>query len=88
MSRVKQLKTSIVNYFMAQIGKLIKLIEEIKLNIWMRFHTSLYNTEGIGVVEVILILVVLIGLVLIFKSQLTELVEDIFETITSESSTV
>ena len=30
--------------------------------------------------------VVLIGLVIIFKSQLTELVESIFEKITSESS--
>lgn len=44
------------------------------------------NEEGIGVVEVILILVVLIGLVLIFKSQLTSLVNTIFQKITSESS--
>ena len=36
-----------------------------------------------GVVEVILILV---GLVIIFKSQLTSLVQTIFEKITSESS--
>ena len=42
--------------------------------------------RGIGVVEVILILVVLIGLVIIFKSQLTSLVQTIFEKITSESS--
>lgn len=46
----------------------------------------LSNEEGIGVVEIILILVVLIGLVLIFKEQLTTLIEGIFETITSESS--
>ena len=46
----------------------------------------LQEEDGIGVVEVILILVVLIGLVLIFKSQLTSLVETIFEKITSESS--
>lgn len=46
------------------------------------------ETQGIGVVEVILILVVLIGLVLIFKEQLTALVESIFEKITSESSNV
>lgn len=42
--------------------------------------------RGIGVVEVILILVVLIGLVLIFKSQLTSLVQNIFQKITSESA--
>ena len=49
------------------------------------FWSTLKNDRGIGVVEVILILVVLIGLVIIFKSQLTELVESIFEKITSES---
>lgn len=42
--------------------------------------------KGIGVVEVILILVVLIGLVIIFKSQLTSLVQTIFQKITSESA--
>lgn len=46
----------------------------------------LKEKKGIGVVEVILILVVLIGLVIIFKSQLTSLVQTIFEKITSESS--
>lgn len=50
------------------------------------FWSTLKNDRGIGVVEVILILVVLIGLVIIFKSQLTDLVESIFEKITSESS--
>lgn len=46
----------------------------------------LEENKGIGVVEVILILVVLIGLVIIFKSQLTSLVQTIFEKITSESA--
>ena len=44
------------------------------------------DKKGIGVVEVILILVVLIGLVIIFKSQLTSLVQTIFAKITSESA--
>lgn len=44
--------------------------------------------DGIGVVEMILILVVLIGLVLIFKEQLTDLVNDIFDTITSKAGRV
>lgn len=46
------------------------------------------DESGIGTVEMILILVVLIGLVLIFKKQLTDLVNSIFKTITSESSKV
>lgn len=47
---------------------------------------TLREDRGIGVVEVILILVVLIGLVIIFKSQLTSLVQTIFQKITSESA--
>lgn len=44
--------------------------------------------DGIGVVEIILIVVVLIGLVLIFKKQLTSLVNDIFNTITDKAGSV
>lgn len=44
------------------------------------------DNDGVGVVEIILILVVLIGLVLIFKTQLTSLVNDIFSRITSQSA--
>ncbi|MDD7770621.1 Flp1 family type IVb pilin [Suipraeoptans intestinalis] len=51
-----------------------------------RLWKTLQEERGIGVVEVILILVVLIGLVIIFKSQLTSLVESIFNKIVSESS--
>ena len=46
----------------------------------------LKEERGIGVVEVILILVVLIGLVVIFKGELIKLVGNIFATIHSESS--
>jgi len=42
-------------------------------------ETFLTEEEGIGVVEVILILVVLIGLVIIFKKELTALINDIFK---------
>ena len=53
-----------------------------------RFLEFMKEEKGIGVVEVILILVVLIGLVIIFNSQLTSLVESIFEKITSESGRI
>ena len=48
-----------------------------------RVREILENKDGVGVVEII---VVLISLVVIFKSQLTSLVETIFEKITSERS--
>ena len=54
----------------------------------LRMADFLQNNDGIGTVEMILILVVLIGLVLIFKEKLTSLVEDIFKTISSKSKSV
>ena len=46
------------------------------------------DESGVGVVEMILILVVLIGLVIIFKKQLTNLVNSIFETINSKAGSI
>ena len=57
--------------------------------LWIRWKQSIENLKedrGIGVVEGLLILVVLIGLVLIFKSQLTSIVNSIFQKIVNESS--
>lgn len=48
----------------------------------------LHEDDGIGVVEIILILVVLISLVLIFKKQLTSIVNNIFKKIVSQSNSV
>ena len=53
-----------------------------------RMLQILKEDRGIGVVEMILILVVLIGLVILFKEQLTNLMESIFKTITSRSGTI
>ncbi|MCF0134430.1 MAG: holin, BlyA family protein [Blautia sp.] len=44
--------------------------------------------DAVGVVELILILVVLIGLVIIFKEQLTSLVKSILSKITSQSNSI
>ena len=46
----------------------------------------LREEDGVGVVEIILILVVLISLVVIFKKQLTSLVNSILTKITSQSN--
>ena len=43
---------------------------------------------GMGPVEMILIIVVLIGLVLIFKTQITELTGTVFEKISADSSEI
>ncbi len=48
----------------------------------------LKDESGIGTVEIILILVVLIALVIIFKDQMTALVNSIFSKIKTESSKI
>lgn len=48
----------------------------------------LQDNSGMSVIELLLILVVLIALILIFKEQLTNLVQTIFDKITSESGKI
>ena len=43
------------------------------------------DEDGVGVVEIILILVVLISLVVIFKKQVTNIVKDILSKASSEA---
>ena len=47
-----------------------------------------HQEDGVGVIEIVLILVVLIGLVIIFKSQITELLNNIFSEISRQSKEV
>lgn len=46
------------------------------------------NNSGMGVIEVILIIVVLIGLVIIFKSQITSLVNNILSKISTQANSI
>jgi len=48
------------------------------------FHEFWEEEDGMGTVEIILIIVVLIGLVIIFKNQLTSIVNKLFKKITNE----
>lgn len=52
---------------------------------WLAF---LREEDGLGVIEVVLILVVVIGLVLLFKKQITDLLESIFKEIEKQSKEV
>ena len=48
----------------------------------------IWEEEGMGTVEIILIIVVLVGLVIIFKSQITQIINSLFQKITSQTGTV
>ena len=50
------------------------------------FFTRPRYVSGITVIELVLILVIIIALLLIFKTQLINLINTIFDKITSESS--
>ncbi len=58
-----------------------------KLNKW---HLCLVTRQldGIGVIEVILILVIIIGLVLIFRNQITAIIQSAFESISGNAGEI
>ena len=65
------------------------MLEAWKKNSGMReLSAFMEDDSGVGVIEVVLILVVLIGLVIIFKTQFTKLLENIFKEIESQSKEV
>lgn len=47
-----------------------------------------YEEDGVGVIELVLVLVVLIGLVIVFKEQINKLLESIFKEINSQAKEV
>ena len=56
--------------------------------IWELAKSFIMEEDAVGVVEIILILVVLIGLVIIFNEQLTSLVKNILAKITKQSNSI
>lgn len=55
---------------------------------WELWKAFFEDDRGIGVIELVLILVVLIGLVAIFKTQINRLLTTIFSKITSLSEQI
>ena len=53
---------------------------------WKEIHMRHRYLSGITVIELVLILVIVIALLLIFKNQLIDLINTIFDKIVSESS--
>ena len=52
------------------------------------FRQFLTEEDRMGTVEVILIIVVLVGLVIIFKEKITEVVNSIFTKITNQTKKI
>lgn len=54
----------------------------------MQLKRFLTEEDGVGVIEVVLILVVLIGLVIVFKTQINKLLTAIFTEINKQAKEV
>lgn len=54
----------------------------------LRMNDFLMEEDAIGVIEVVLILVVLIGLVIVFKTQINKLLTSIFSEINKQAKEV
>lgn len=52
------------------------------------FKQFLAEEDGMGTVEVILIIVVLVSLVIIFKKQITDIVNGLFEKISNQTGKI
>ena len=65
--------------------KAVSAFASMKENVRYFFIHPVY-VSGITVIELVLILVIIIALLLIFKTQLIDLINTIFDKITSESS--
>lgn len=69
--------------------KRINMGNRIAQNVIIKSIKKFWNEEdGMGVVEIVLITVVLIGLVIIFKSQITSLVNKLLSKMTSQANKI
>lgn len=46
------------------------------------------DNRGVGVIEIVLILVILVGLVLVFKEQITTIVTKAFSSISKDANSI
>ncbi|MDD3174111.1 MAG: Flp1 family type IVb pilin [Herbinix sp.] len=68
---------------------MVRVMERIKVRI-KRFYWKMTTTqlEGIGVIEIILILVIIIGLVLIFRNQIADIMQNAFDSINGDAGDI
>lgn len=60
-------------------------MKEKNKTVWSKFWEE---EDGVGVIEIVLILVILIGLVLVFKEQITAIVNNAFTSISGNAGKI
>ena len=74
-------------------GEVMQETETMKMTAGNRrklkgFKLFCREEEGMGTVEIILIIVVLVGLVMVFKDQITDIVDKLFDKITKQTNKI
>lgn len=64
------------------------MISIIMMNMKDRMRKFIKDNSGIGIVEIILILVILIALIVIFREKITAIVNTAFTNIQNDSNTI
>lgn len=67
---------------------MMKRLRQILRMTYLRIQRTLKNQSGASVIEWLLVLVVVIGLTMIFKIQLTNMIMAIFQKIARESAAI
>ena len=67
---------------------IVKKLKKIKFNLDYELYNYLNDETGAGVIELVLILVVLIGLVIVFKDKIGTLLEGIFTNINKSADSI
>jgi Flp pilus assembly pilin Flp len=75
------IKTAVKENKKSKMAVLCRKLKENIKNFWQ-------DEDGMGVVEIVLIIVVLIGLVIIFKSQITALVNKLLSKMSSQANKI
>ena len=70
---------------MYKIDNLFFKVKNSVINTIKEFHN---DEEGVGVIELVLIIVVLIGFVVIFKDKIGNLLSTVFEKINGQASSL
>lgn len=65
--------------------QMLRIKQEMKSLYWKLVTKQL---DGVGVIEIILILVIIIGLVLIFRNQIEAIMKTAFKSITEDSTSI
>ena len=74
--------------YVSRVFQCGSLEKEKNMNHLKTFRQFIKEEDGMGTVEVILIIVVLVGLVVIFKEKITEIVNSIFSKITNQTKKI